>query len=118
THQRAAHRDEGRLQDVDALDLAHARRADADFNRALPDHQREFIALLEAELFRIVELVAQPARDPPAVEDHGGRNHRPGERAAPRFVDAADDAVAAALQYEIGHSPRIPSLGGPFLTFR
>ena len=46
------------------------------------------------------------ARQAAAVENHGRRDHRSGERPAPGLVDAADEAGAAPLEREIRHARR------------
>ncbi len=106
---RARHRQQGRAQDVDAVDLARARRADPDARAAAvdaaPQNPPARLALLRRQCFRVVEAVAQRLGQPPRVEDHRGGDHRPGERPPPGLVDAAHEPLAAPLDREIRHRP-------------
>ncbi len=103
----AAHRQQAGAQDVDAVDLAGAGSADANSDRADFDAGEECavtgFACLAAQHLRIVEIAAQHAAEAAPVEDHRGGDDRPGERSAPRLVDAAHQPGAAALDREIRH---------------
>ena len=81
---RARHRKEGRLQDVDAVDLGNACLADAPAAARL-DLDLELAAALRGELLAVVESL-----DPALAKQHRRRNHRPGERPASGFVDPDD----------------------------
>jgi hypothetical protein len=45
------------------------------------------ITLLFAEFLGVVQTRNRPRR----IEDHGRRDHRPGQRSAPGLIDAADE---------------------------
>ena len=98
-----------RLADVDEVDLIHAGLADAD-DRAFHDAHIGLFAGLGRHLLGIVQALG----DALAVEDDGGRDHRPGQGAAPGFVHAGDGAGAvfqkARFEDVMRHGPaqRLP----------
>ena len=59
--------------------------------------------MLDAQRFRIIQLVAQRSRKAPGVENHRGCYDRAGERTAPSLVYATDQTFAAALDPEVWH---------------
>src|SRR6516165_6376919 len=103
----ARHRQQRCAQNVDAIDLEDARRADPDAGdpatRATLERLVARLALLDGQCFRIVELIAQPPWEVAGVEDHRSRENRTRERAAPRLVHATNQPLAAALDLEIRH---------------
>src|SRR5207302_516415 len=103
----APHRQEAGAQYVDPVDLSRARRTDADLDRAAADAGIErpvaALARLAAEHLGIVEHPPQFAAQPPPVDDDRAGDDRAGERPPPRFVDAADDPLAAPLDRKIRH---------------
>ena len=81
---RARHRQQGRLQDVDAVDLRDARLADAPAAARL-DLDFEFTAAFRGQFLAVVE-----PRDTALAEQHRRRDDRPRERPAASLVDADD----------------------------
>ena len=91
----AAHGEIRRLQDVDAVDLLDARLGHGELHDAGGDHRLVgFLALLERQLLGIVDHAQQLARRARAVDDGRRGIDRPGQRAAPGFVDAGDTSFA------------------------
>ena len=84
--QRAAHREEARLQDVERVDLLHVRPRDGPAVGPAPDALGERLALRRRELLGIGQSLDRT----PCVEHDGGREDRPGERTAASLVQARD----------------------------
>ncbi len=84
----ALHREHGGVIHVQSIDLARARRAEGDRQRAPADERQEAFALGGGEPFRVVD-----AGDRPRVRGHddGAGDDRAGERATPDLVDARDE---------------------------
>ena len=108
------HRQKRRAQNVDAVDLAHARRADADMRDATtdaaPERSPAGIALLGGQNLRVIEFVAQGSGEAPRIEDYRGSHDRPCQRATPYLVDAANNSRRAPFEREIRHRPSIERL--------
>ncbi len=100
---RAAHRQQGGVQDVDADDLTDGGGADADFGGPGGAQGGEGgQPLLGRQLLRVVEQACEPARHP--VREHDGRrDDRPGKRPPADLVDAGDPPAGLLLQGEVGH---------------
>src|SRR5688572_12360740 len=102
----APHREQPRVIDVDGVDLRDLGSADGDRARGRADTPPGFHALLDIELFRIVDAVELRVRR----EHDRGRDHGAGERAHADLVDAGDvlDAGAPqhALEVQHGVEPR------------
>ncbi len=84
----APHGEESRLKDIDCVDLPLRRKADAVCRGLCLDDGEQRLALLGAELLGVVDPRDFAARR----QNHRGREHRAGERAAARLVDSADGA--------------------------
>ena len=84
---RPAHREVRGVVDVELVDLADRRGADADRDRARPDQRREPLALGRRQRLRVAD-----AGDPMAARphDHGRRDDRAAGRRDPDLVDADD----------------------------
>ena len=87
----ASHREVGGVIDVDRVDLAHGRGADADGDGAAADERREPIPLERGQRLGVTD-----ARNPAGVglHDHGRRDDRTARRRHADLVDA-DDAHGA-----------------------
>src|SRR5204863_8891101 len=93
-----SHRQEGRLDDAEGVDLRRRRRAEADADRRLEDAPRDVLAdVLEEDL----GVVQPPERDAPR-EHRRARVDRTGEAAAPDLVDAGHDAEARRIRRLLG----------------
>ena len=84
---RAAHGEEGRVADVERVDLGHAGPAQPDLGDLLKLRQKR-LAPLRAEPLRIIEARG----DTVGMQDHGGGGDGTGQRPAPDLVHAGDDA--------------------------
>ena len=85
--QREAHAEQGRLEDVDAVDLLDLDEHDVPRQRARDDAVVQLLAPRRRQLLGIVESVdARASR----VEHDRGDHDRTGQRAAPGFVDAGN----------------------------
>lgn len=97
----AAHGKVCGVEDVQRVDLGRAGMADADLCRS-HDRVMQPRAGLRAQAFGI----AQTLGDRIGAKPHGGGCHRPGQRAAPDFIDAHDPAGPGAgklgFKHEIG----------------
>jgi hypothetical protein len=82
--ERVGHREARGLQDVDPVDRLVIDDADADGDGALADDVEQRLALSRAQELRVGEPPDAAVRP----DDDGGGDDRPGERAAPRLVDA------------------------------
>jgi hypothetical protein len=76
--------------------VRHGRKAD---RGAGEDSREQPLALPLGQLLRVGEAPRQPGR----IEDHGGRDHRPGERPAADLVHPGDEveAVAGEVGFEV-----------------
>ena len=94
------------------VDPAHAARHHDDPGGAAHDERVELLARLRGVLLGVVQRSqrAQLARgERVVVEQHAGRDQRPGEAAAPGLVGAGDEAEAeAAVERE-----QPPAAAGP-----
>ena len=107
---RPAHREVRRVVDVQLVDLADGRRADADGDGALPDHRGEALALGRGQRLRVAD-----ALDPVAagLHDHGRRDDRAARRRDTDLVDPGDagealvpeTALMAEGRDDDGHRP-------------
>ena len=88
---RATHREMGRMVDVELIDLAHGRGADAHGDGTCPDQRREPLALGHREGLRVADAGNSVAARP---HDHRGRDDRPAGRGDADLVDAGDPDVA------------------------
>jgi hypothetical protein len=88
-HERAAHRQVRGFEDVEAVDLLDVRPRHCPRQGAATDLDRQLLALLRVDLLGIAHAANALAR----IEHYRGGDHRPGQRAPPRFIDA-------------GHQPR------------
>ena len=88
---RAAHREVGRVVDVQLVDLADRRGADADRDGAAPDDRGEPLALGHRQGLRVAH-----AGDPVAagLHDHGRGDDGAARRGDPDLVDADDPGQA------------------------
>jgi hypothetical protein len=79
------------------VDPAHAARGDGHARRGA-DHQRvEGLPLFDVVDLRVVEAGERPylaGGQALVVEQHSGRDQRPGEASAPRLVGPRDEAAA------------------------
>ncbi len=104
---RPRHRRKARPQNIDPINLAPARRPDADADRPAPGTSGQGAVAafpqIAAQYLRIIEHAAQFAAEAPAVDDDRGGDHRAGQRSPPGLVNAANDPRAAALDGEIRH---------------
>ena len=66
-------------------------------HRAVADARGERFAALRRQQLAVVE----PAYGPVGREDHGGRYHRPEQRAAANFIHARHAAKAARAQFAL-----------------
>lgn len=82
----AFHREQGRLQDVEAVDLFHFGIGDRPGQGAFANEGRKSVAPFFGEFFGIGKAFDGTH----FVENDGGRTHRPGQRAAPCFVYATN----------------------------
>jgi hypothetical protein len=103
----ASHCQQGRAQDVDAVYFGHAGRSNPDAGgapaRATSKGPVAGLALLDGQHLRIVEPLAQAFRKAAEVENHGGRDDRPGQRPAPGLIDTANQPCATAFDLKIRH---------------
>ena len=92
---RAAHREMGRVVDVEPVDVGDRRRPDADRDRAPPDDRGQPLALERGHRLRVAD-----AMDPVAVgrHDHGRGDHRTGRGGDTDLVHADDAARAVPPQ--------------------
>jgi hypothetical protein len=103
--QRAPHRQIGRLQDVQVIDLFDVGPRDRPRDRAGADLDCELGALL-----RLDQLgVADAADAPPRIEDHRGRDDGSRQRSAPRLIDAGAQTVANQIERQLCRTHRSPS---------
>lgn len=106
---RAAHRQQRGLQDVEPIDLVHARLAETDAGELGQDFG-DAPAPRRRNALGIVNRRCQLCRQACAIQDHGGSHYRPGPRPAADLVDAADESAGGVLlkgfqfQREIGHA--------------
>ena len=91
------HREHGRLQDVEAIDLLDARLGNAAAQRLRADLVEEPLAGARGELLGIVEA----ANRLQLVEHDRGGHHGPSQRAAAGLVDARDQAGRGPDQAEL-----------------
>ncbi len=87
---RALHRQHRGVQDIQRIDFLDRGRRDAISQRALDDLVVQLVALFGGEHLRIVEPANHRFR---RIENHRSSHDRTRQRAAPGFVDAADDVV-------------------------
>ncbi len=101
--QRAAHGGEGRLADVDAVDLAGRRKSDRDGDGARQDALIGVLALLDRKNLGIGKALGKPV----GIENDGGCGHRAGQRTAPRLVHSRHRPDAGAHQRALSAKVRI-----------
>src|SRR5262249_16646322 len=82
----APHRQETCAENVDLVDLLHARLTDADSNRIAHDERIEVLAHLLGKHFRIGDAL----RNAGDIDDDGGGDHGARERPASCLVDTGD----------------------------
>jgi hypothetical protein len=88
--------EEGRLQDVDAVDLLDARLADGEAHTARGDHRRVGrLAILAHQLLRIVDQAQELALGDGAVDHRHGRDHGPASGPRPTSSMPAMHSVPA-----------------------
>src|SRR5690606_5341467 len=97
TDERATHGQIGRLKNVVRVDLLDVCPRDRPREGAAPDLARERHALLLVEHLRIAYASQALAR----IEDDSSRDHRPGERAATRLIDACRQPGSRKRQSEM-----------------
>src|SRR6266540_3628093 len=96
--QRAPHGEDRRPPDVQAVDLAHARGAHADGERAGPHYQGQPAALRGGQELR----VAQSADEFAVGGKHDGRgHHRTSQGTAASFVDTGDDSAPRSPERDL-----------------
>ncbi len=103
--QRAAHRQQRRLQDVQAVDLVAIRPADRPGERARADDGSQACALRDRKHLGVGKAANAPLR----VQDHRSRHHRARQRPAAGLIDPATRArlTPSARRISSAHSRRI-----------
>jgi len=106
----ALHGEQGRLENVQAVDFPDLGNADADIGAAGHLREQRFPDG-SFQLLGIVEARGQRVRQARAVKYRRCRDDRPGPWAAARFVDSGDAAAHFGFHFPGRHSsPACPSL--------
>ena len=87
----AGHRQQGRVMNVQVVDLLDLGAAQGPAERLLADHRGEHLATLLAEFLRVHQAGYRPCR----VEYDRGGDHRSGQGTASDLVDATDQDTHA-----------------------
>jgi len=109
----ARHRQKSRAQNVEAVYLDCARRADPDASAAAIGAPAKRavagLALFSSQHLRIVEPVAQHLGESAELENHRGGNHRASQRPSPCLIDPAHQPPTLPLDLKIRHRLSTPA---------
>src|SRR5206468_1455728 len=102
TSQRATHREHARLQDVEAIDLAYRRGADADSDRIRENFSDDLLAFFLGELLRVVDARhrATLRRHHNGTCDNGAREGTPSN-----FIDSSDQRTMLDAEITLDRAP-------------
>ena len=103
--QRVVHRAKGRLQNVNFVDNRVIAPPDAVMNRGKRcEFCKESVPFFSGQLLGIVQSpqrARQSNLNPLTGKDYSRRHNRPGQRAAPGFVDARDQGASAREEFAL-----------------